>query len=260
MRIRNIITLAAFAAASQWLHAAPALATSFQEDRRSTDLVAKLLGDADSARLRLMSNDTATANKDITSALAVRSVLVKLAHANGMSMVVPIYTELDDNVPLSNGWIVQNEAAGTSVAAREKSLEVTYFAIDLDKAGARLDAAELAVRGKNDRSAEESLAAIRSDLIHSYNAGDVPLLTARRDLARAMGDINAKQFAAASIALQNASASLNSYSSVGHTAAAHQLAADIHAAIPLNAQSGAPLSTKIDDWWGSIKTWFSQHM
>jgi len=208
VKIWNIAALAAFAAASQLFHVAPAFASSIQEDRHSTDLVAKLLGEADSARLDLMSNDATAAIKDITSALTVRDKLVQLAHANGTSMVVPIYTELDDNAALSNGWIVPESTADVSVADREKALEVTYFAIDLDKASARLDAAQLSIRRKNDRSAEASLAAIRSDLIHSDNANDVPLLMARRDLALADGEINVKQFAAASVALKNASASL----------------------------------------------------
>lgn len=257
MKIRKVAALAAFAAASQLLQDAPALATSIQEDRRSTLLAAQLLADSTSARLALIRHNTGLANKDIALASGVRDKMAQLAKTNGMSMVVPIYTELDDNAALSGGLTVSNQEANESEADRVKSLEVTYFAIDLGKVKTRLDAATLAVRDNNDQSAENSLAAIRNDLIQSKNAADVPLLTARRDLALAQRDINAKQLSDASAKLQDASNSLKSYSSVDHTTAAQQLAADIKSAMPLTAQAGTGVSTKIDGWWASLTTWFS---
>jgi hypothetical protein len=259
MKVRYIMAFAALAAGSQLLHAAPASATTIAQDRRSTDLVARMLGDARSARLALVSNDTAVAKTNIRSALAVRDKLARLARAEGQPMVVQIYTELDENADLSSGFTWAGRAPNETRANHIKALELTYFAVDLDKTKARLDAAQLAVRGNNDPAAEKSLAAIRGDLIHGNSAADVPLLTARRALALAQSELAANRLAAASADINEASASLRGYSSVGHTAAARQLATDIHATMPLNAQRGQNVSTKIDAWWSSLKTWFSQH-
>lgn len=259
MKFRNIATLAVCAAATQLLHAAPALATTIAQDRHSTDLVAQLLGDASSARLALIHNQTATANRDMQSASAANGKLARFSRANGNSMVVQIYTELDSNAALSGDFMLPHWGANETRAGHLKALEMTYFAINLYKSRAQLDAAQHAVRDNNDQSAEKSLAAIRSDLIHGNNAGDVPLLTARRDLALAQGNITSNQLAAASQDLEKASGSLKNYSSAGHTAAVRQLAADIHSSVRVNAHNSPSTAKKIDGWWTSVKTWFSQH-
>jgi hypothetical protein len=116
-----------------------------------------------------------------------------------------------------------------------------------------------AARNGDDQSAEKSLAAIRGDLIHGKSAVDVPLLTTRRDLALAQLKINSNQPAAASADLEKASQSLKNCSSVAHTAAVHQFAADIHSSMRVNTHDGPSTATKTDGWWASVKTWFSQH-
>ena len=259
MKVRTIAALAGLAAASQLSHATPALATSIAQDRQSTELVVQLLADAKSARLALINNDTATAGRDIASAAVVRTKLVRVAQKNGKAMVVQIYTELDTNVALSDDFMIPERGLNDTRAGHIQSLETTYLAINLDEARTRLDDAQRAVRDGNDQSAETSLAAIRTDLIHGNDAADDPLLAARRELALAQGDISSNQLGAASANLQKASNSLNNYSSVGHSVAVHQLADDIQASMRVNTQSGSAVSTKIDGWWASVKTWFSQH-
>jgi len=257
MNFRHVAALAGFAAASQLLQAAPAMATSIATDRHSTDLVAQLLGDAKLARLALIRNDTAMATKDIDGAVAARAKLVQIADVNGKSTVVQIYTELDENAALSSNFTAPERVPNQTRAGHIKALETTYFAIDLDKARTRLDAAQRAVRNNDNHSAEASLAAIRSDLVRGNNAVDVPLLAARRELALAQGAIRSDRIGPASADLKDASGSLESYSSVGHSAAAHQLAADIQASMRIHSQSASSMSTKIDGWWASVKAWFS---
>lgn len=206
MHVRSFAALAAVAAAIQLLQAAPALATSIATDRHSTDLVAQLLGDARLARLALIRNDAASANEKI-------------------------YTELDANVALASDLMVPQRVPNETRAGHVKALETTYFAINLDKARTRLDAAQHAVRNNDDQAAEDALAAIRSDLVRGNDASDVPLLAARRELALAQGAINADDLGAASGDLEKASGALRSYSSVGHSAAAHQLASDIRSSM-----------------------------
>jgi hypothetical protein len=259
MKLRTFAALAGIATASQLIHGTPALAESIAKDRQSTGIVVQLLASAKSARLALMRNDTAAATKEIDSAAAARTKLVRVAHANGASVIVPIYTELDTNAALSDDFMIPERVPYRTRAGHIRSLETTYFAINLDKAKTRLDAAQHAVRDGDSRSAETSLAGIRSDLIHGNDAADVPLLAARRELALAQGDISSNQLGAASANLQKASNSLKGYSSVGHGAAVHQLADDIESSMRVNTQSGSAVSTKIDGWWTSVKTWFSLH-
>jgi hypothetical protein len=259
MKIRNITALTAFVAMSQLVHPAPALATSIAQDRHSTDLVAQLLGDANLARIALTQSQPATANKDIIAASKVGSKLAQFRHANGESMVVQIYTELDNDAAMSGDFMLPEWGMDESRAGHMKALETTYFAINLDKARGQLVSAQTAVRNDDDQSAERSLAAIRGGLIHGNSAVDVPLLTARRYLEVAHQKINSDQPAAASADLERASQSLKNYSSVGHAAAARQLAADIHSSMRVNAQNGPSTAAKIDGWWTSVKSWFSQH-
>jgi hypothetical protein len=259
MNIRTITALAAVATASQLLQVTPALATSIAQDRHSTDLVAQLLGDARLARVALTDSRPSAATEYIASASAASRKLVRLREANGESMVVQIYTELDNNAALSGDFMLPDWGMDDTRAGHLKALEVTYFAINLDTARAQLQAARQAIRGRNDLAAEKSLAAIRSSLIHGNNAADVPLLTARRDLALAQQAVTSNQPSAASADLERASDSLNSYSSAGRTSAVHQLAADIHSSMAVNANNGPTAATKIDGWWASVKSWFSQH-
>jgi hypothetical protein len=256
MKFRNVAALAGFAAASQLLQVAPALA-SIATDRHSTDLVAKLLGDAKLARLALIRNDTATATRDIDSAVVTRAKLVRIAYANGKPKIVQIYTELDNDAELSDDFMMPERVPNETRAGHVRSLETTYFAINLDKARTRLDAAQRAVRDGDRQSAENSLAGIRSDLIHGNDAVDVPLLAARRELALAQGAIGSNRLGSASADLRQASNSLKSYSSVGHSAAVHQLAEDIRSSMRVNTQSASSVSMKVDHWWASVKTWFS---
>lgn len=258
MNFRNAAALAGIAVVGQLLQAAPALA-SISADRNSTNLVVHLLSDAKSARLSLIGNDTAAARKDIDSAIAIRAKLVKVLDANGKSPVVQIYTELYENAALSYDFMVPARVPNQTRAGHIHALETTYLAIDLDKAKSRLDAAQHAVYDGDRQSAEMSLAAIRSDLVHGNDAADIPLLAARQALALAQRELRSNQPGAASASLQKASNLLNNYSSAGHGAAVHQLAADIRSSMRDDSQSESAISTRIDRWWTSVKSWFSHH-
>ncbi len=239
-----------------------------KDDRQMTNLAAQLLKDSDSARLALGTNTTASANTDIDKALAVQAKMEKLVRADGMAMIVPVYTELDDITVLSDATKagttkVAPKAAPSSGAAttvRSNIAGSTYLAVDLNKAKSRLDAAKLELRGHHSQAASDSLAAIGSDLIERRVSADVPLLTARQDLSLAQRALKSKDLAAASSDLRQASKSLDAYTSSDHSADARRLSADINSAIPLTAHRSASVSTKIATWWTSVRDWFSQHV
>jgi ABC-type transport system substrate-binding protein len=194
--------------------------------------------------------------------------MAKSARAKGAAMIVPLYAELDDTTVLSlavqspSPSTVPNVAstAAPQLTPRSNSSQVTYLAIDLDKAKARLDAAKLAIHNHNDQAAKDSLAGIGSDLIQTTVSTDQPLLTVRQDLIQAQSALKANNYPTASADLQQASASLKKYSGTGHSADLQRMEADIDASNPADATHGAGLSGKIDGWWSSVTNWFSQHV
>ena len=252
-----------FVAAGALSASAPAIAaTPINTDREASGLASQLLQDARTARSALMNDDVATANHDIDEALAARSKMLDLGRADGSATIVPIFSDLEDTAVVSPGGTVKPAAAATGltpVTVRSNDAQYTYVAIDLNKALARLDAARTALHNKNTQAAEDSLAAVGTDLIATTDATDVPLLTAREDLALAQQALQAKELTAASTDLHQASTSLKAYDRPGHSADAQRLANDIQTTMPLTVQSAPSTSAKIDAWWSSVKGWFNQH-
>jgi hypothetical protein len=253
--------------AVQLLQPSAASAASMTNDRATTQVAAQIIGDANSGRDALVSGNTAAANHDIDAALAAQKSMAARAHGNNASMIVPIYAELDDSMVLANALKTRPAAAAPAAATgtppadtvRGNIAQITYVAIDLDKVKQRLDAAKLAEKNNNREAAEDALAAIGSDLIVVSDTGDVPLLTARQDLALAQHAMMSKQYTAASSDLHAASAALKAYAQPGHAAQASQLAADIQSMMPVDSQTSPSAASRIDGWWSSVKNWFAAH-
>jgi hypothetical protein len=265
MNIQTVTALAALVAAGSLLPAAAAsAATQIDADRESTGLATQLLADAASARSALMAGDSATARSDIDEALTARRRMVEISHVKGASNIVPLFTELEDSTVLSPaGRLEHGQTTGvqsvTPVTVRSNDDQYTFVAIDLDKAQSRLDAAKLALQSSDTHAAETALAEVGSDLIETDAVTDVPLLTAREDLALAQQALQAKELPAAAADLHQATASLKTYTAPGHAPDARRMADEIEAAMPLNAQSAPSATAKIDAWWSSVKSWFAQH-
>jgi ABC-type transport system substrate-binding protein len=273
MNTRNLTAFVALASASLLVRGAPALATSVSaaplaDARQTTRQAVDLIEDAHLARQALIDGSASNADKEVDRALAVRETMAKSARAKGAAMIVPLYAELDDTTVLSlavqspSPSTVPNVAstAAPQLTPRSNSSQVTYLAIDLDKAKARLDVAKLAIHNHNDQAAKDSLAGIGSDLIQTTVSTDQPLLTVRQDLIQAQSALKANNYPTASADLQQASASLKKYSGTGHSADLQRMEADIDASNPADATHGAGLSGKIDGWWSSVTNWFSQHV
>jgi hypothetical protein len=240
-----------------------AAAPTVRSDRQMTTLAAQIINDARSAQGRLVKHDTTAATTDIDRALAARRTLSAMAARNGMTAIVPIYTELDDTAVLS--MLAKKHAQATasstptSGVVRSNVEQVTSLAIDLDQTRARLDAARKAIADKNDQAAQDSLAAVGSDLVATTVSEDAPLLTARQDLALAQAAIDGKHLQAASADLRQASKSLTAYSGSAHNAQALSIANAIDAATPITTTKTSSVAKRIDGWWASVKTWFGDH-
>jgi hypothetical protein len=136
--------------------------------------------------------------------------------------------------------------------------QITYLAIDLDKTKSRLNAAKIAIRNKNDQAAEDSLAAVGSNLVAVSVSTDLPLLTAREDLALARLALNAKNSQAASTDLHQVSQALTAYASSGpHAEEAKKLSAEINASTESNTTPSSTSTQNVDSWWERVKDWFA---
>jgi hypothetical protein len=250
--------------ASGTLLAAAATEPTVHDEQQMTRLGSQILQDADHADQALQKNDDNAADTDIDDAMSLRTKLAERAKTDGGSMVVPLYTDLDDTEYLSavgkktttNG--TAPASAATSETVRSNVGGVTYLAIDLNKTNSRLNAAKIAIRNKNDQAAEDSLAAIGSNLVAVSVSTDLPLLTAREDLALARIALNAKNNQAATADLHQASQALAAYAASGpHADDAKKLASEIDASLTGSATAPSAPSQNVDSWWERVKDWFA---
>jgi hypothetical protein len=258
MRTSAIAALAAVAILTPAARALPASAAPSQsDDRAMTRLAAQVVSDASAGRQALVNGNTGAARSDIDNALAARDGLAEKARAAGLPMIVPVYEELDDTAVL--GSAVKSNAntqPKTPATVRANDADLTFLAIDLDKAKAHLDAAKAALADQNKQSAEDSLAAVGSDLVAESVVTDVPLLTAREDLAQAQKELKSGDRAAVAADLQQASKSLVAYTAAPHAGDARMLASEIDAYAGPGAQRPPGLEGKIEGWWSSVTSWF----
>jgi hypothetical protein len=256
--------------ASQTVLASAAVTTpTVREDQQMTQSASHLIQDADRADQALQKNDVSAANRDIDDALALRTKLAQEAKADGSSMTVPLYADLDDTEYLSTVGNKSNStgtqsATATSAKGAPQSMtvqsnmgQITYLAIDLDKTNSRLNAAKIALRNKNYQASEDTLASIGSNVIAVSVSTDLPLLTAREDLALARTALSAKNNQAASADLHRASQALTAYTASGPRAAeAKKLSAEIDSIAGSTTTPSATLPQTVDSWWQQVKEWF----
>jgi hypothetical protein len=165
-------------------------------------------------------------------------------------MTIPLYADLDDTeYPSTVGKKANRTRRRPHRAACKKRAQpmpvqsnvghITYLAMDLDKTSSRLNAAKIAIWNKNDQAAEDSLSAIGTNLVAASVATDLPLVTAREDLALARTALNAKNNQAATADLHQASQALPAYAASGPRAAdAKKLSGEIDATAGTTATPG----------------------
>jgi len=234
-----------------------------------TQLGSQLLQAAYRADEALQKHDEAAANKDLDEAMAVRTKMAQDAKADGDSMMVPLYADLDDTEYLARIDKTGNPVGTTSPPENSSKRasqpmtvmsnvgQFTYLAIDLDKTNSRLNAAKIAIRNRNEQAAEDSLSAIGSNLVEVSVSTDLPLLTAREDLQLARTALNAKNDREAAVDLHQASQALAAYAASGpHAADAKALSSEIDSAAT-NTSRPALSTQTVDSWWERVKGWFA---
>jgi hypothetical protein len=244
------------------------MSPTVSDEQQMTKLGTQLLQAADRADRALQKRDGTAAIGDIDDAIADRAKLAQEAKADGGAMIVPLYADLDDTEYLSR--IGKNRTSGAASATATTANrapapltvtsnvgQYTYLAIDLDKTNSRLEAAKTAIRNKNDQAAEDSLNAIGTNLVALSVSTDLPLLTAREDLALGRTALNDNDTRVAQADLHQASQALAAYAASGpHAADAKALLGEIDTA---TANTTKPtLSTQtVDAWWERVKDWFA---
>jgi hypothetical protein len=255
--LQTTLAIAATIAVSTQL----AQASTLKADRAMTRLAASMVANSEDARQALTLGKLGVADSSIDRALSEQKKMAQIVRTDGTSMVVPIYTELDDTATLANALKVQagrNARGGTGALVRRNAVDVTSVAIDLTKARARLDVARKAIADHNMHTAESSLSAVGSDLIVSSVAANVPLVTAREDLSLAQSAIDRNKPKVAAADLREAATALGRYDNSAHSNDVRSLASTIDAEAPLT-RNDQGASTKIDAWWTSLKGWLSRH-
>lgn len=267
MNLTKLAAVAAVAALAQTAQAAPAAAATQSDDRAMTKLAATILGDATAADKAIAAGNTTGGENAIGKALAARASLATEARAAGVPMIVPIYAELDDTAVLTDAVkakAVADAKAGkqakTPTTVRANDADLTYLAIDLDKAKAHLDAAKSALATHNTQGAKDSLAAVGSDLVEGSVVTDLPLVTAREDLSRAQRELTSNDRPAALTDLHQASKSLLAYTNGDHTADARRLAAQIDASASRDTTKPTNVTSDIEHWWSSVTGWVSRKL
>jgi YfdX protein len=236
--------------------------TSEQLSRAST----KMLKQVDLARQAIAKKDTQAALQHVNQAESDQSRIASMTKAKGLPAVVPLYSEFDESSVLKPLEAKkQGGQSGTSSAApigvAHTAGEYTFIGVDLDKAKQRLDAAKTALQNKNLQSADDSLAAVQTDLVMETVASDLPLLTARENLGLAKSAAGKKNYKEAQTALKDASAALDRYAnepSAQHVQEAKDLSKTISSYSQNISQNHSGAADKIGDWWRQVDNWFTK--
>ena len=124
-----------------------------------------------------------------------------------------------------------------------------------------LEAAKTALNNNNLHAASDSLDAVDNKLVMETVEADLPLVTARRNLALAEGAAQKNEYRETQTALQAACSALDRYassSSGSHAQEAKQLSQTIHAYSQDVMQTHADAVGKIDGWWHQVDHWFTK--
>ncbi len=219
------------------------------------------------ARQAITANEKQQAIEDIDHAMAQRNRLMTLTKAKGQSMVVPLYTELDDTSVLGPMIAArkgkQQPNMSSPITVDDATAQYTFVGLDLDKAGRRLEAARTALTNNNNQAASDSLGAIGDDLIVESRDSDLPLLAARENLGLAASAAKHSKYQEASAALKEASTDVNQYASTNsakHAEEAKVMRTKIDNLSKTITEHHDTAVGTIEGWWQEVDSWFTRKM
>jgi hypothetical protein len=222
------------------------------------------------ARTALASEDVTAARQDLDRAQADNLRAVNLAATERRSMIVPVYGELVEGSvinrtviasPPRNAATPSHSSAPLGYTVARNATDLTYVAVDLKKSGARIAAARTDLQNGNQQAARTRLGAVGSDFIVGRDRRDMPLLTARENLAIAHDALAAGNSSEAAAAVSAASRALTAYAaSPGtHAGDARRLARDLLRFAPTEALHPAHSSNVLAAWWSNVAGWFRRN-
>jgi hypothetical protein len=234
--------------------------TSKRLSQQATDL----LRHVDEARRAVDAKQTQSAMRHVDQALADRNQLVTLLKDKGQSLIVPLYSEIDDSSVLGPVLSARKGKPQPStsgpITVDDASAQYTFVGLDLDKAMSRLDAAKKALENKNPQAASDSLGAIGTDLVVETKEADLPLLAARENLGIAQAAVKHRKYTEATAALKEASIALDTYSKgsgAQHSSDVKDLRSKIDSLSQTVAQNHSNAETTIEGWWHQVDGWFA---
>ncbi len=217
------------------------------------------------AQQAIAKKQTRSAQERVNQAVADQAQIASAARAHGLSTVVPLYSEFDEDSVLgplqAQRKKQQPGSSSNSIGVEQTTGQFTFVGMDLDKAKQHLDAAKTALDNKNLESANDSLAAVGNELVMETVDSDQPLLTARENLGLAESAAKKGHYRETSTALKDASSALNRYankSAMHHAQEAKDLSGTINSYSQSVMQNHADAAGKIDGWWHQVNNWFSK--
>jgi hypothetical protein len=241
--------------------------TGYSDEQQLTRDATRLLQQVDLARQAFNSKNKQTALQHINEALSEQSRISGLVKAKNMAAIVPLYSEFDESSVLGpieakrNNQKPSGSSATNSVGVEDTAGQFTFIGLDLDKTKRHLEAAKTALNSSNMQAASDSLIAVDSELVMETVEADLPLVTARKNLALAEGAAQKNEYRETQTALQDACRALDRYASQAsghHAQEAKQLSQTIHSYAQNITQNHAGAASKIDGWWHQVDQWFAK--
>ena len=266
-----LITPAAYASqdAKTGQSAASSKATGAGHDaeQQLTKDATRLLQQVDLARQAVDSKNKQAALQHINTALSDQSRISALAKAKNIAAIVPLYSEFDEGSVLGpieakrKNQKSSGSSAANSVGVEETTGQFTFVGLDLDKTKQHLEAAKASLNSNNMQAARDSLNAVDNELVMETVTADLPLVTARQNLALAESAARKNEYKETQTALQDACSALDRYAgqaSGQHAQEAKQLSQTIHSYAQNVTQNHTGAASKIDGWWHQVDHWFAK--
>jgi hypothetical protein len=248
--------------AAQMLAATTSTTTNTTATRMSHQ-AADIFKQVNLAETALDANQKTVALHHIDTAMANRTQLAAMAKADNLPMVVPIYSEFEDESVVGPVLASKNNGKNPPnmkgpIAVDEASDQLTFVGIDLDKTKTRLESARTAIDNNNMQAAKDTLKAIGDDLVVVKVDTDAPLLAARENLGIAQTAAKRHSYTEAKGALKEASIDLGEYAkenSAKHSQEATELKAKIDKLSNSVNGSQAGVEGTIEQWWDTVDSW-----
>ncbi|MGE5487492.1 MAG: tetratricopeptide repeat protein [bacterium] len=231
----------------------------------SADLI-NVLQQTDEARQAVRFGNKQLALTNINSALSHLDQADVIAQRENLGSIVPIFAEFGTIAVIGPVQVAKAQTGQPGAAqqpltdeaqlyqtpvVRGVEAEYTDLAINLDSARTHLEAARGAIQNNDLATAESALTAVQSDVMVRSAEVDMPLVTARLNLALAEQHINQGNYGQAIAPLQEASDALATYSGP-HTQEVGQIQNDLTSLLQNYDQLRQEAAQRVHQMWNQL--------